>query len=149
MAITPFNKNDKLHDTNNITSNHQRTDCDLQNRIRTLHALRDHTRTIHQATYFYSDLNIFLAQGTLFQFQSYVDKYKPIFFDSLIQRNWPTNNQLPAQFHQTPHNIPPWRRHHIESVTAAESRRRQITQLQITLDRNCPIRQQNQTDNKF
>jgi hypothetical protein len=75
--------NHQLHDdTSNITLNPQRTE--LQHRIRILHALQGHTRTIHQATYFYSDLDTFLAQGTLYQFQCYINKYKPVILDSLV-----------------------------------------------------------------
>jgi hypothetical protein len=84
IRILWANHQEKLHDTSNITSNPQRTE--LQLRIRILHALRGHTRTIHQATYFYSDLDTFLAQGTLYQFQWYIDKYKkPVILDSLVQ----------------------------------------------------------------
>lgn len=36
------------------------------------------TRDIHQYTYFYHNLEDFIAKGTLYQLQSYVDKYTPV-----------------------------------------------------------------------
>jgi hypothetical protein len=74
---------EKLHDTTDTASNPQRTK--LQQHIRILHALRGHTRAIHQETYFYQDLDTFLAKGTIFQFQCYIDKYKPVILNSLVQ----------------------------------------------------------------
>ena len=91
IRILWANHQEKLHDTSNITSNPHRTE--LQQRIRILHALRGHTRTIHQATYFYSDLDTFLAQGTLYQFQSYIDKYKPVILESIVLQHILTNEQ--------------------------------------------------------